>query len=94
MKAIVTAFCLFGLTTSPVNAQEVNDEDPLIGVRRLSEWKKLLRHEDPNRRSETAFYLGLTRAKSAVPRRRTSPSSRSSWKAKSSSGSATYNTKP
>ncbi len=67
MKAIVIALCLFGLTSSPVIAQEVNDEDPLIGIRRLSEWKKLLRHEDPDRRSETAFYLGLTRSKAAVP---------------------------
>ncbi len=67
MKTIATIVCLYLVTASTAVAQGVNDDDPQIGFRRLSEWKKLLRDQDRDVRSSTALSLGRTRAESAVP---------------------------
>ncbi|MDA0833626.1 MAG: HEAT repeat domain-containing protein [Planctomycetota bacterium] len=51
---MATTLCLCWLTASPIFAQENAENDPLVGDKQLSEWKRLLSDKDPAVRSHAA----------------------------------------
>lgn len=57
MRAMAATLWLCWLTALPIFAQENAKEDPLVGDKRLSEWKKLLTDKHPLVRGQTASTL-------------------------------------